>query len=239
MDDRGRDHRPYDALTPTHSLTRHQQQPEALSWRHRSARHPPDASHHGQGGCERTREAIRAELSAAAISTFEQHGFAATTAEVISARVGVSRRAFFSYIASTVDAVLQPMERLSATAAERWSQRPAGEGVLQALPQPRRRRGGGPGRPGVDAHRHCPQPLRPELRRRDLQQHDAWIDQLCLVVARRTRRAEGSASARLPCAVVLAALEKALTACAGGDDFSRIGQQFDDALIEVERLFHP
>ncbi|MBB2903216.1 AcrR family transcriptional regulator [Kineococcus radiotolerans] len=193
-----------------------------------------------KGVRERTRDAIRAELAAAAISAFQEEGFNASTVESIAARVGVSGRTFFRYFASKEDAVLQPMERLGADAAQRLGQRPSEEGTVQAL------------RASLEVVLEAvlaDQPLMravmtlnrsaPELRRRHLQQQDEWVDQLAVVVARRTGLREDSPSARLPCTVVLAAFEKALGVCADDDDFSQIGRQFDEALAEVGRLFHP
>lgn len=81
----------------------------------------------------RMREAIRTELTEAAIQSFDELGYTATTVGAIAARVGVSERTFFRYFASKEDAVLQVVERLGEAVATALALRPSAESPLRAL----------------------------------------------------------------------------------------------------------
>ncbi|WP_432563026.1 TetR family transcriptional regulator [Kineococcus sp. SYSU DK003] len=184
-----------------------------------------------KGVRERTREAIRRELSAAAMRSFQEVGFSATTVEAIAATVGVSGRTFFRYFASKEDAVLQPVEGLGQEAARRLAERPPGETPLQALRAAMQ--------VAVDGVRDDEELVRtvmtlnrsiPELRRRHLQKQDEWIAHLADALAARLGLPAGSPGTRLPCAIVLAAWEEALVRCAEDDRFDRAGQRLDEAL---------
>ena len=78
-----------------------------------------DSSAARAGGVRgRVRQAIRSELTAAAMASIESVGFARTTASDIAKAVGVSERTFFRYFATKEDAVLQPVEAVGADIAQ-------------------------------------------------------------------------------------------------------------------------
>lgn len=60
---------------------------------------------------ERTRRAVRAELSALAVELFLERGYEGTTVEDIAAAAGMSRRSFFRYFPSKEDVVFPDHER--------------------------------------------------------------------------------------------------------------------------------
>ena len=76
---------------------------------------------------ERTRRAVRAELTALAQDLFATKGYDQTTVDDIAAASGMHRRTFFRYFTSKEDLVLAKYELL-------------GERVAGALPAPRRAR---------------------------------------------------------------------------------------------------
>ncbi|GAA0292006.1 TetR/AcrR family transcriptional regulator [Kineococcus aurantiacus] len=199
--------------------------------------HPTDLPAAPKGVRERTRDAIRSELSAAAMHLFQEEGYAGTTVEAIAASVGVSGRTFFRYFASKEDAVLQPVEDLGRHAAARLLDRPARETPLQAL------------RAAMDVAVEAvlrDVPLmrtvmqlnveNPELRRRHLQKTDEWIDDLAGALASRQGLTPTDPSVRLPCAIVLAAWELALRRCAEQDDFEVVAEALDAALAEAKQF---
>lgn len=63
---------------------------------------------------ERTRRAVRAELSALAVELFLERGYEGTTVEDIAAAAGMSRRSFFRYFPSKEDVVFPDHERCLA-----------------------------------------------------------------------------------------------------------------------------
>ncbi|WP_432571021.1 TetR/AcrR family transcriptional regulator [Kineococcus sp. SYSU DK005] len=195
----------------------------------------PGRSATPKGVRERTKDAIRSELSAAAMRSFQEVGYSGTTVEAIAASVGVSGRTFFRYFASKEDAVLQPIENLGRDAAVRLLDRPARETPLQAL------------RAAMDVAVEAvlrDVPLmrtvmrlnveNPELRRRHLQRMDEWIDQLAHALALRQGLTPTDPSARLPCSIVLSAWELALHRCAQRDEFEGVSEALDAALSEAK-----
>jgi AcrR family transcriptional regulator len=63
----------------------------------------------GTGGLplrERTRRAVQAEITAAALALFTEQGFDATTVAQIAAAAGISERSFFRYFATKEDVVI-------------------------------------------------------------------------------------------------------------------------------------
>ncbi|MGW5743654.1 TetR family transcriptional regulator [Amycolatopsis sp. NPDC003861] len=191
-----------------------------------------------KGVRERVREAVQAELAQAAIELFAQRGFAETTVEAIAARAGVSERTFFRHFGAKEDPVLQPIERLSAAAAARLAGRLAEEPPVPAL---RAALG-----VAVEFVERDPSAMRtilqlnaanPGLRGRHLEKQAEWVDGLAAVMATRLGMPLGAPAARLPCAVVMAAYEKALTLCAAEDRLADVAEEFDAALAEVGALF--
>lgn len=190
-----------------------------------------------RGVRERVREAVRADLSQAAIKLFAEAGYAGTTVAAIAARAGVTERTFFRHFAAKEDPILLPLEGLSAQAQARLAARPADEAPVPALRAAML----------VAAEFAINDPAtmgtilglnraNPELARRHLQKQAEWVDALARVLAARMDLPEGAPAARLPCAVVMAAYEKALATCAEERRFPDVVKEFDAALAEVRSL---
>jgi AcrR family transcriptional regulator len=137
---------------------------------------------------ERTRLAIRGELSEAALRLFGERGFDETTAQQIAATVGVSERTFFRYFASKEDVVLGVLDELGVELAARLEARPAGEPPYTAL---RRSFDLMTETLARDPERSLAM-LRltrrvPSLRARQVDKQDRWAARLALVLAQRMR----------------------------------------------------
>ncbi|GAA2133713.1 TetR family transcriptional regulator [Actinomadura napierensis] len=76
---------------------------------------------------ERTRRAVRAELSDLAVRLFLERGYERTTVEDIAAAAGMSKRSFFRYFPSKEDAVFGEAEDVAEQVAEAIRARPEGE----------------------------------------------------------------------------------------------------------------
>jgi AcrR family transcriptional regulator len=101
---------------------------------------------------ERTRAAMRAEVSDVAFRLFAEQGFENTTVEQIAAAAGLSRTTFFRYFGTKEEVVLGRVGEFGRQVADALAARPAEEGPWYAL-----RRAfdviteAGPGRPGSPA----------------------------------------------------------------------------------------
>jgi AcrR family transcriptional regulator len=82
---------------------------------------------------ERTRRAVAAEVTAAAIDLFAAQGFEATTVDQIAAAAGLSRRSFFRYFSTKEEVILQSLDATGLKLAQALAQRPAGEEPWTAL----------------------------------------------------------------------------------------------------------
>ena len=82
---------------------------------------------------ERTRLAVRAEISQAAMQLFLDQGFEATTIDQIAAAVGISRRSLFRYFSSKEDIAVANVAERGRSVRRALEARPAGEGPWQAL----------------------------------------------------------------------------------------------------------
>ncbi|GAB7007152.1 TetR family transcriptional regulator [Nocardioides sp. AN3] len=181
------------------------------------------------------RQAIRSELADAALRSFLDVGFEATTVSAIAASVGVSERTFFRYFPAKEDAVLEPIEAFGASIAETLRGRPASESALDAL------------RAAfdsvADAITSKPDTMAvvmrlnqadPALRIRHLRQQEQWISVLMVAEEHRVGPTAFDASVtRLRCAAMMIALEKALVSCLAHDDFTRVGAELDMALEQL------
>ncbi|KHD72048.1 TetR/AcrR family transcriptional regulator [Actinoplanes utahensis] len=76
---------------------------------------------------ERTRQAMRAEVSAVATRLFAEQGCDNTTVEQIAAEAGLSRTTFFRYFGTKEDVVLTWLEDLGPALAAAFTERPADE----------------------------------------------------------------------------------------------------------------
>ncbi|MFG1994116.1 TetR/AcrR family transcriptional regulator [Actinoplanes sp. NPDC048988] len=179
------------------------------------------------------REAIRAELTAAAMRSIDEVGFAATTAGAIAASVGVTERTFFRYFPTKEDAVLQPIEALGPSIAEELRRRPAAETPARALRAAFA--------VAVDSVTADPVTMatvmrlnrnEPALRGRHLQQQDLWVTALAAALGERLGLPADSPRSRLQCGLMMLAWEKALTSCYEAGDFTRAGDELDAALEE-------
>ncbi|OXZ00569.1 TetR family transcriptional regulator [Streptomyces diastatochromogenes] len=82
---------------------------------------------------DRTRQAMRAEVSAVAFRLFAEQGFDKTTVDQIAAEAGLSRATFFRYFGTKEDVVLGDLEDLGRDVAGRLAERPADERPWDSL----------------------------------------------------------------------------------------------------------
>jgi AcrR family transcriptional regulator len=82
---------------------------------------------------ERTRRAVRAELTDVAMDLFLRQGFDATTAEEIAAATGISRRSLFRYFASKEAIIFESLQDVGERLAEALGKRPPEEEPWIAL----------------------------------------------------------------------------------------------------------
>ncbi|MFG2020772.1 TetR family transcriptional regulator [Actinomadura geliboluensis] len=82
---------------------------------------------------ERTRRAVRAELSALAVELFLERGYEGTTVEDIAAAAGMSRRSFFRYFPSKEDVVFGEAGDVAERVAEAIRGRPGDEAAWACL----------------------------------------------------------------------------------------------------------
>lgn len=79
------------------------------------------------------RRAVQAELVSVAQQLFEEHGYEATTVDLIAATAGMSRRTFFRYFSSKEDVVLEKYALLGELMEEELRSRPVEEPLWDAL----------------------------------------------------------------------------------------------------------
>ncbi|WP_344274701.1 TetR family transcriptional regulator [Streptomyces hebeiensis] len=82
---------------------------------------------------ERTRAAMRAEVSEVAFRLFAERGFDNTTVEQIAAAAGLSRTTFFRYFGTKEELVLGRVGEFGREIADALAARPAGERPWEAL----------------------------------------------------------------------------------------------------------
>jgi len=82
---------------------------------------------------ERTRRAVRAEVSAAALDLFDRQGFDNTTAEQIASAAGLSRASFFRYFKTKEDVVLIDLEERGVVIRDALIARPQDEAPWRSL----------------------------------------------------------------------------------------------------------
>ncbi|GAA4912436.1 TetR family transcriptional regulator [Stackebrandtia albiflava] len=82
---------------------------------------------------ERTRRAVRAELSRTAMDLFTRHGYEATTVDDIAAAAGISKRSFFRYFPQKEDVVLADVELLGDEVVRGVAARPVDEAPWDSL----------------------------------------------------------------------------------------------------------
>src|SRR3954453_17784829 len=84
---------------------------------------------------ERSRRAVREELTQLAQSLFVAKGYDETTIDDLAAAAGMSKRTFFRYFASKEDLVVGKYEVLGEQLAEDLAARPADEPIWASLRQ--------------------------------------------------------------------------------------------------------
>jgi AcrR family transcriptional regulator len=82
---------------------------------------------------ERTRRAIRKEVTEAAERLFVERGYEATTIEHIAEAVGMSRRTLYRYFSTREDVVLGKLDVVADEVLAALRERPAGEPVWTSL----------------------------------------------------------------------------------------------------------
>jgi AcrR family transcriptional regulator len=82
---------------------------------------------------ERTRRAVRAELTDVALDLFLRQGFEATTMEEIAAAAGTSRRSLFRYFASKEAIIFDNLQELGEQLADALAERPRAEDPWTSL----------------------------------------------------------------------------------------------------------
>ncbi|MFG2727851.1 TetR family transcriptional regulator [Streptomyces canus] len=82
---------------------------------------------------ERTRAAMRAEVSEVAFRLFAEQGFGNTTVEQIAAEAGLSRTTFFRYFGTKEEVVLGKMGEVGHEVAAALAARPEGEQPWDSL----------------------------------------------------------------------------------------------------------
>jgi AcrR family transcriptional regulator len=194
-----------------------------------------------QGLRERTRLAVRAQLTTVAWDLFVERGYDSTTVDEIAAAVGMSQRSFFRYFASKEDVVLVKFEVVGTLLAAALANRPASENAWTALrhafdvivdPTERDRRH------GLVLLRVVNQT--PALRGRTLEQQLHWQELLTPLVAQRmTPRADAGhdLSAAVVTAAALACLNVANFAWLNSDGTESLRRLLDDAMREVQPSF--
>lgn len=82
---------------------------------------------------ERTRQAVRAEITDAAMSLFLSGGFEATTIDDIARAAGISRRSYFRYFATKDEVLEAGLTAIGAVIGSTLSERPRDEPLWTAL----------------------------------------------------------------------------------------------------------
>jgi AcrR family transcriptional regulator len=82
---------------------------------------------------ERTRQAVRAELSRCAMDLFAADGYESTTVAQVARAAGMSERSFFRYFGSKEELALASQEQIGRLLAETLAERPAAEPPWLAL----------------------------------------------------------------------------------------------------------
>ncbi|GIG39202.1 TetR/AcrR family transcriptional regulator [Cellulomonas phragmiteti] len=189
---------------------------------------------------DRTRRAVRQEISTAAMDLFLREGFEATTIDQIVEAAGISRRSFFRYFATKEDVVLGDLlergRRVAAELARRPVEEPPWEAVRAAFLALRQ---------GEDASsRESELTLgrmlhdSPTLRARHLEKQLAWRELLVPELAARLRAAGVSdASAQHRAAAIVATavvcLDTASETWLALDGAAPLEDLWDEALAAV------
>jgi AcrR family transcriptional regulator len=80
-----------------------------------------------------TRQAVRSQIAATAMTLFVRHGFEETTVEQVAAAVGISGRSVFRYFSSKEEMVLDSLNEIGDHLAAALDARPSDEPAWQAV----------------------------------------------------------------------------------------------------------
>ncbi|MFD3523936.1 TetR/AcrR family transcriptional regulator [Streptomyces sp. NPDC058653] len=185
---------------------------------------------------ERTRRAVKAEITETAMRLFTENGFEATTVDQIATASGISRRSFFHYFGSKEDLVLGDIEALGESVRAALEARPAEESAwaairaafltLQSIK-------------GLQAEQLTVARMYhevPSLRARQLEKHLRWQALLAPDVQRRLglpHSATPDPRARAFVAAALACLDAAVDAWFESDGTADAVQLFDEAVAAL------
>ncbi|MET8981442.1 TetR family transcriptional regulator [Streptomyces sp. NPDC004539] len=187
---------------------------------------------------ERTRAAMRAEVSEVAFRLFAEQGFENTTVEQIAAEAGLSRATFFRYFGTKEEVVLGRIVEFGREIAAALAARPGNEGPWEALRRAfdvvTRPETGDPG-PSVETMRLLSDAC--ALMTRQWEKTQGWQSMLAPEISRRLGgpnpttdlRAHALVAAAISC---LDAATDAWTASGGTADLSALADQAMGVLRE-------
>jgi AcrR family transcriptional regulator len=181
---------------------------------------------------ERTRRAVQADVAAAAVGLFLEHGFEATTMDHVAAAAGISRRSLFRYFDTKEDMVLGNLRETGRAVQARLAARPAAEPPWDAMRAALR---GMLDEPGES----LPRTLKlarmlfetPSLRARHLEKQLEWLDLLAPEIQKRLPGPDLRARALVACA--LTCLDAATEAWVRTGGEADIEQLYDQAVAAV------
>jgi AcrR family transcriptional regulator len=156
---------------------------------------------------ERTRRAIRAEVSAAAFDLFDRQGFDSTTVEQIATAAGLSRASFFRYFKAKEDVVLLGLEERGIVIRQALIARPQEEAPWRSLHAALRtelERTEADGGRALRLSRMLA--TTPSLRARQMEKRQTWESLLVPEIARRMRLTPDDPTDPRATAMVAAAL---------------------------------
>jgi AcrR family transcriptional regulator len=184
---------------------------------------------------ERTRRAVQADIAAAAVGLFLEHGFEATTMDQVAAAAGISRRSLFRYFETKEDMVLGNLRETGREIQAQLAARPPDEPPWDAL---RAALKGMIDAPGYSLARVLKLARMlyetPSLRARHLEKQLEWLDLLAPEIARRLPPAPGpDPRARALVACALTCLDAATEAWVQAGGEGDVEQLYDQAVAAV------
>lgn len=188
---------------------------------------------------ERTRLAVHADITTAAMRLFAERGFEATTVEQIAEAVGISRRSFFRYFGNKEDIVLGDLIAVGESVRVALEARPPEESAWQALRAAFRTLRGPGSSPEKELATATMYHDVPSLRAAHLVKHLKWQDLLAPDIERRLGRRAGTGPdprARAVIAAALACLDTAVEAWRESGGTADVEQLFDEAVAAVRCL---
>jgi AcrR family transcriptional regulator len=135
---------------------------------------------------ERTRRAVQADIAAAAVGLFLEHGFEATTMDQVAVAAGISRRSLFRYFETKEDMVLGNLRETGHQVHARLASRPLDEPPWDALRASLRAMIDAPGYSLTGTLKLAVMLYEtPSLRARHLEKQFEWLDLLAPEIAKR------------------------------------------------------